>query len=727
MTTNFPAEIDQFDNPQPNDSQAQARTHSQQHGDANDALEAIQRKVGVDGSVDPESLDYKVRIVVGITDGIQSAAYEAKEAFANAAQGIKADSAVQPIQLNSATEQLQAEIAASQTQLQTQIDGLVDGQQTQAIYANTLADLQAVSGSYIGQGGFALNGTGAGQYRWTGSAWEFLRADMLTQKADQADLVQTQQYLSDSYSVPLMRRIPIAGTTNNVGDVVGNVMYDVDTRAVLLNGSPLLDGPSAEAQINANLAGTMGTDTYSAPASRRIPLVGTINGVGDVVANVQYDVDARSLLVNGESAVSPSLRWAPVVAIQPVPVTGVMHLMTYGQSLSNGVNSIPPVSTGQPFLNLTFAQGPRSTKAGSVGQLPGMDSLVPLIENTLTGDGVASPQHGETPCSAWANGLTRRLALGGVDWRTAGPRWLATANGKGSASINNLLPGGSSDLGEWFQVLRDAVDQGRALSMAAGMTYSLPCWLYLQGEGDNADAAMAGGVYLAKLQQLHEAVSAKVQAATGSSFVPWVGVYQTYARTLRERPHATMDQIIFCEQTPGAFHLTALYHLPLASDGHLTALGSYWVGEYAAKKVAQILDGYRPTWLRVGYATLSGRVLRYKPKEIPVAPLRLLVDDNLRQTTDYGFLVRDANGGCAIESIGINKAGDEVVITLVSVPTGAVQLRYGLDYLPTGQVNYSGSAGGNLVDSDPASFTFAGSDYPLYNVSPHFQCDVIPA
>ncbi|MBE5272103.1 SGNH/GDSL hydrolase family protein [Stenotrophomonas sp. B2] len=110
MTTKFPAEIDQFDNPQPNDSQAQARTHSDQHGDANDAIEAVQRKIGTDGTSDPETLDFKVGALENIADGLGSAAFQPSNAFATASQGGRADSAVQPDQLNSTKAELESEI-----------------------------------------------------------------------------------------------------------------------------------------------------------------------------------------------------------------------------------------------------------------------------------------------------------------------------------------------------------------------------------------------------------------------------------------------------------------------------------------------------------------------------------------------------------------------------------------------------------------------------------------
>lgn len=513
--------------------------------------------------------------------------------------------------------------------------------------------------------------------------------------------------------------IPLAAIADEQGNHFATTWYDPQLRQLLVNGSAM---QSAE-DLGVALAGMVAADADV------IVLAATRDGQGQCNANVWYDPKTGQLKKNGTPIGEVHLVYAPARALQAQQIPAqaeVMHLVTYGQSLSKGFNSLPPYSIQQPYKNLTFRQGPKSTRQGSVGSLPGMDSLVPLVENSLNGDGVDAPLTGETPCSAWANGTTRRQALGGQDWRTSGRAFLATANGKGSASIVQLLPGGSTDMGEWWQVMADAIEQGHALASAAGKSYVLPAWLYLQGEGDNANQGNAGGVYLSRLIELRTAVTAKYQAVTGSTYTPWVGVYQTYGRSRRDRPHATLDQLEFAESQPNAFHLTALYHLSLAADGHLTALGSFWVGEYAAKRTAQLLAGVSPQWLRSGTATVRGRLVRYAPREIPVAPLRLHIDQHLRPVQDMGFQVRDEQGVIALQSTQIGPRGDDVLLTLARDPVGELQLRYALDYLPEGQLDYGGSAGGNLVDSDPETFTFNASEYPLYNVSPHFQIPVIP-
>lgn len=60
MATTFPEGLDSFLNPQPTDSVA-AVSHAAQHADANDAIEALQAKLGVDNSLDTSSIDYRIK------------------------------------------------------------------------------------------------------------------------------------------------------------------------------------------------------------------------------------------------------------------------------------------------------------------------------------------------------------------------------------------------------------------------------------------------------------------------------------------------------------------------------------------------------------------------------------------------------------------------------------------------------------------------------------------
>ena len=88
MTTSFPGGLDALTNPTGGDSLS-SPSHSGQHADANDAIEALQAKVGVDSSAVTTSLDYKLRFQSApeITSGVLVSPEERWSISATAATG----------------------------------------------------------------------------------------------------------------------------------------------------------------------------------------------------------------------------------------------------------------------------------------------------------------------------------------------------------------------------------------------------------------------------------------------------------------------------------------------------------------------------------------------------------------------------------------------------------------------------------------------------------------
>lgn len=74
MATQFPWNLDSLTNPSASDSMLTV-SHSDQHSNANDAIEALEAKVGITNSADTNSLDYKVRdrYTKSETDGLLNA------------------------------------------------------------------------------------------------------------------------------------------------------------------------------------------------------------------------------------------------------------------------------------------------------------------------------------------------------------------------------------------------------------------------------------------------------------------------------------------------------------------------------------------------------------------------------------------------------------------------------------------------------------------------------
>jgi hypothetical protein len=78
MATNFPTSLDSLTNPNSTD-ELSSPSHSQQHSNLNDSVEAIESKIGVNNSTDVNSIQYKVsalQTLVGDLDNSTDAVVE---------------------------------------------------------------------------------------------------------------------------------------------------------------------------------------------------------------------------------------------------------------------------------------------------------------------------------------------------------------------------------------------------------------------------------------------------------------------------------------------------------------------------------------------------------------------------------------------------------------------------------------------------------------------------
>lgn len=77
MTTNFPTSLDNIENPGAVDKLNTPRVlHHQQHTDANDAIEAIETKVGIDFSENTNTIDYAINQIFTIINEHSIAGYK---------------------------------------------------------------------------------------------------------------------------------------------------------------------------------------------------------------------------------------------------------------------------------------------------------------------------------------------------------------------------------------------------------------------------------------------------------------------------------------------------------------------------------------------------------------------------------------------------------------------------------------------------------------------------
>ncbi|WP_339678375.1 hypothetical protein [uncultured Zhongshania sp.] len=528
--------------------------------------------------------------------------------------------------------------------------------------------------------------------------------------------------------------VVLAGVTSPAGETQVVVEYQLAERALKVNGAKV---PS-ESDLGRRLVEMQFVET----SDQSIPLAGVTDVEGAVQVVVEYSVEEKALKVNGtklESAGGYSeMQLAPLAEAERYTLRDINHVIYYGQSLSNGTVSSPLISTVSRFSNaITFSPGgPRATLAGSVGLNPGMDALGPLIENDKINDNGDGHARLETPCSGTINSLIERMAKeDGTDWRTA-DEWMCSAAGKGSASITQLSPGelayipGAAEEGEveWFQVFRDHVDQAKSLADAASKTYAVPAVVWMQGEGDNAGFATADEYYDA-LSDLRDACNTYVKSVTGQAEdIVWL-MYQTYGRTANEPlPSASIAQLRYAREVPLTYIVNPVGRFPRAYDnGHLSGVGSYWFGYYAGRLLKRLLvDHLEPTWLYPLSATAIGREVTVR-FNVPVAPL--LLDDTSPQmyvTTDYGFAVNDTTGTPSLSDVRVGVDGRSVVFDVDRDLGEDAVVRYGLDYLGAGEPDYSGSANGNLRDSNKETLFLLGEAYATWATSVHFEMLIVP-
>jgi hypothetical protein len=397
---------------------------------------------------------------------------------------------------------------------------------------------------------------------------------------------------------------------------------------------------------------------------------------------------------------------------EQVAVTEVCGMVVDGQSLSQGYYS-SIVSVSQPYQNLTFSAGPRSTKDGSTGSNPGTGALAPLVENSLYGYVNDDQVHGETPCSGAANSYTA-LAIRENGLTAAQAVVFASAPGHDGYTINQLKKGSA-----WYRVLSDHLAEAPALFAAQGRSFAWNFMPWVQGETDAANGK-GQGAYTEDLIQLRRDAETEAQAATGQNTPLYMLTYQTTSR-IKISTGTALGQLDAARRDPRIILAGPIYHLPRAPDGlHLTGESSKWLGAQMGKLAKQIaLDKVRPVRFDIVSATAVGTSLTVQLSP-PWLPVRIDVH-SVGAATQYGFRVVDDGGDVALADI--KAVADRVTGTLAR-PLGAnPRLRYGLDYLGDG-MSISTGASGNVRDSDPATAIIdaaSGDVRPLYNWLPAFE------
>lgn len=369
---------------------------------------------------------------------------------------------------------------------------------------------------------------------------------------------------------------------------------------------------------------------------------------------------------------------AGIIILPEVPPidADINHFPTYGQSLSIGAQARPAVST---VANSHYM----FTGSGEVRAQESFEPYTALV-NHFESDSTLELL-GETPCYG-AYQIIEEVA-------GYSRQFLASAPGQGSETIANLYTGG------YFARFMDNVTNGRKLARAAGKSFKLRAFMWMQGEGDGTNNS-----YAADMATLQGNINTSVKAVTKQADDVWCLSYQL-ARAKIGLAHLeasdTYDNIRVA---------MPMYFLPTTDTVHLTASSSKIAGAYFGLAYkAIILDGdtdWQP--LKCTGSSVAGTTIDLTYNRSGLA----FDTTTVAAQTAQGFHVVNA-GLTPLTVSSVTIVGGNTIRIVVASGTPA-KVYYGFSD-PTDHT--ANIAKGNLRDSqgDTIVFDGGGLNYPMHN------------
>ena len=394
---------------------------------------------------------------------------------------------------------------------------------------------------------------------------------------------------------------------------------------------------------------------------------------------------------SGDGRIEPAYsRWIPHGAA-PWAIT---HILSYGQSLSQGFFNKPVLSTGQRYTSLRFAGGVRVQNGVQVeGPALSYRNFVPLTETRFDTEA-------ETPTSGTLDMTMQLIEQENLqDHSTLPYRFLGSAPGEGAMDVDELSPPGPF----YSNLVRD-ITEARRLAAAEGKTYGVGAVTWTQGESDDAiDTPIPD--YVTKLRHLRSDIDHDAKAITGQSADVEMIAYQlaTHRSFGQPFPHTALALLEASHEDPHIHLAVPMYLFRYVDGRHTDNESSQWLGAYYGLVLKRVLIDHEtwtplePTsWRREGdVATLLFKV--------PVPPLRWDTTQ-VAGNTNYGFMLRLPSGQpLPIRSVSI-VGPDRVQITA----DGAIPAGTEVEYAFEGQGFAGNRFGprGNLRDSQGDAIQF---------------------
>lgn len=359
------------------------------------------------------------------------------------------------------------------------------------------------------------------------------------------------------------------------------------------------------------------------------------------------------------------------------------HFIIYGQSLSDGTQSYPSLSTENIAGNYMIGKQAWINKCNyNLNQLSPLRSSMDFYDvfsNYFTVN-TGTSQNCETPIVGTVNHLQRKL--------TSKVAMIATSCGTGGKTIEQLAVG-SSYYNDYLTTLHsmDTIMKYHNISV------SCPALFWMQGEYNywtRAGATNDKTAYKSLMINLKNNMQNDAKLAYNQDTLPIFVTYQVGCQYINNFEQTiSMAQLEAANENKDIICAGAVYSMP-DRNGHLDPNGYRWYGEMLAKayyKTAILKQPFKPLQPK-RFVKESSNTIRIDFL-VPEPPL--VFDLTIMPTKpNMGFEVRDNSILKTISSVTID--GSSVRIVCSTPFTGDVEVAY------AGMAN---KGEGNLRDSDP--------------------------
>ena len=417
-------------------------------------------------------------------------------------------------------------------------------------------------------------------------------------------------------------------------------------------------------------------------------------------------------------------------AVVARPIWDYNHFIGYGQSLNEGQEGYPALSTVTRHGNLMLGNAPRPLSQDKpvfepVGGAFQLKPLIAVVQELGTGAVMTDAAVAALPIGAQNIGENPLVGMVNFAKLQHNQRWMLANDtsrtfvgsvcGVGGRIIESLSKGASPEL---YQRYLGAVNGVHGVAVAESKSYGVVAINFLQGEYNYSlgDGTKAG--YKALLSKLHSDMVTDALSISGQTAPPVFITYQTggsYSSDVNGLAIA-MAQLELSEERDNWVMATPVY--PYTDKfGHMDSNGYRWIGKQHAKvwhRVVELGQDWKP--LSPLEIVVEGRDVLIS-FHVPCPPLAFGKPYVGLVATDYvkkGFEVLVS--GVAVSIVSVEIVADCVVkISLAAEPEGGVvEIRY------AGKAAFNGNGclhdSDNTVADDYYEYKAGSGQYPAANI-----------